>query len=485
MNQPEPTPDHRLCELRAGAAYSTQHRPARSRRDRSAWAVLVVGAAALVFTMQRPSHGETEKDIAFLEKQLDQARIDMEGAEKALEETYLHMEADYERVSADLEAAVAGIGAAIRDDAERIRLALLEGPSGRPPSKGAQLLIARDHLAESIAATPMDAGFRAPLGALLAEPLTTTLLGIDLEDLDARIQQALVPVFRTDVEFAQTWNDHLFERVPEAADFARTRARYLDIGQRLEVARSPQRFDDAGQRLPPGMLQVKKGTYAMGPQSGWKAKGMDKKTRKVTLPSYYIDKNEVTNAEYMVFWKELTPELQQSYQPKFWALKEGSYTFPEGKDDHPVVGVSFNAAYSYAAWAGKRLPTEDEWEAAARGPKGLKFPWGDDYESGRANDRDTGLADTAPVGSFPAGASSIGCLDLAGNVEEWTATGESGDLIEGLQDSNQVLIVARGGNYNAAADGVSGTFRWVYPGMATRNEQLGFRCAMDIPKRKR
>jgi formylglycine-generating enzyme required for sulfatase activity len=101
---------------------------------------------------------------------------------------------------------------------------------------------------------------------------------------------------------------------------------------------------------------------------------------------------------------------------------------PAGREAHPVVLVSQADARAYAAWLSRRtgrhwrLPTEQEWEKAARGVDGRRFPWGEDFEPARLNSRDAGPFDTVPVGRYPGGASPFGMLDAAGEVYEWTAT---------------------------------------------------------------
>jgi formylglycine-generating enzyme required for sulfatase activity len=137
----------------------------------------------------------------------------------------------------------------------------------------------------------------------------------------------------------------------------------------------------------------------------------------LSVSDYYIMRHPVTNAQYRQFVEATGHRL-----PLFWQKGE----FPSDKADHPVVGVSYRDAIAYCRWAGEqtglalRLPTEAEWEKAARGTDGRIYPWGNRWETGRCNTREAKLKGTTPVGYFsPAGDSSYGLTDLGGNVQEW------------------------------------------------------------------
>jgi formylglycine-generating enzyme required for sulfatase activity len=133
--------------------------------------------------------------------------------------------------------------------------------------------------------------------------------------------------------------------------------------------------------------------------------------REVNIPGFWIDLLPVTCAQYKRFC-----DMTGYHPPDYWT--DGK--IPDGRQDHPVVNVSWEDVLAYCSWAGKRPPYESEWEKAARGTDGRVWPWGNEYLEDRGN-IDRGLtAGTKPVGSFPLGASPYGCLDMAGNVFQWT-----------------------------------------------------------------
>jgi formylglycine-generating enzyme required for sulfatase activity len=134
---------------------------------------------------------------------------------------------------------------------------------------------------------------------------------------------------------------------------------------------------------------------------------------KVHLNAFYIDQYEVTNSEY----KQFIDATQFPELPGHW--EEGA--FPEGEKDLPVTNVTWGEALAYALWAGKRLPTEAQWEKAARGAEGRLFPWGEEYQKGWANVGVDGAKALVLGGSYPKDVSPYQVFDMAGNVMEWTA----------------------------------------------------------------
>jgi serine/threonine-protein kinase len=142
-------------------------------------------------------------------------------------------------------------------------------------------------------------------------------------------------------------------------------------------------------------------------------------------PEFWIDKTLITNAEYKRFLDD-NPRHPVPFTEEDWAQQYNwdrqTRTFPLGQEEHPVVLVGYQDAIAYAAWAGARLPTEEEWEKAARGTDGRKYPWGR-WDWNRCNTVEAQILATTPVGLYsPEGDSPYGCTDMAGNVWEWTAT---------------------------------------------------------------
>ncbi len=183
------------------------------------------------------------------------------------------------------------------------------------------------------------------------------------------------------------------------------------------------------------------------------------------VDSFYLDTHEVTNSQYALFI-----EATERNAPRHW--KDGE--FADGEENHPVAGVSFEDAAAFAAWCGKRLPTELEWELAAMGPEARQYPWGSSYRPGAANTWSEGLGTTAPVGSYPDDISPYGIYDMAGNVAEW---------VDNWSDGQQTYRVFRGGSFYVNQQNPSLYSRdGLYP--VSGNNYTGFRCARNLVVRR-
>jgi len=183
--------------------------------------------------------------------------------------------------------------------------------------------------------------------------------------------------------------------------------------------------------------------------------GEDKEEKE--LGDFYIDLYPVTNAEFKAF-----VDATGNPEPASWR----DHTWPKGKENHPVVEVNWKSAAAYAAWAGKRLPTDEEWEKAARGTDGRTWPWGDEWDIKKAN---VFSGDTTPVGQYsPAGDSPYGAADMAGNVWEW---------IGGISE-HALTAPLRGGDWLDGPEEAKTTYiRKHTP--HRKNPFVGFRCAAD------
>ena len=216
----------------------------------------------------------------------------------------------------------------------------------------------------------------------------------------------------------------------------------------------------------PNMVYVPGGEFAFGYDGGPEDQSP---AQTLTVDSFNIDKYPVTNAEYRLFVDDTGHRL-----PRHW--KDGE--IPAGKEDHPVVWVSWEDASAYAEWAGKRLPTEAEWEKAARGEQGSLYPWGEAFDIANCNSREAGVGDTTAVGSYAGGESGYGALDMSGNVWEWTSDWYDAyrGSVYSLDRYGETYKVLRGGSWFDGSDMVSAVAR--NSGKPTFTfSTIGFRCA--------
>jgi formylglycine-generating enzyme required for sulfatase activity len=177
----------------------------------------------------------------------------------------------------------------------------------------------------------------------------------------------------------------------------------------------------------------------------------------VLLPAFYIDVTLTTNADYARF-----VAATGHRRPPHWS----SGRFPDKLAEHPVVHVTHRDATAYAQWAGKALPTETQWEKAARGEKGYIYPWGNRPTAAKCNVRESGIETTTPVQCYRSGVSPYGVYDLSGNVWEWcgTETLPGRFVLRGSAFSSPFESASAVATNDASAD--------------MRDDDTGFRCAV-------
>ncbi|MBM3189806.1 MAG: formylglycine-generating enzyme family protein, partial [Chloroflexi bacterium] len=216
------------------------------------------------------------------------------------------------------------------------------------------------------------------------------------------------------------------------------------------------------ERLDEEMVFVPGGTLQMGSEESLAAD--QKPVHPVPVADYSMDRFPVTNVQYQRFANQTGRR-----PPAYWR----GGRFAAGEALRPVVGITWDDALAYAAWAGKRLPTEAEWEWAARGPEGRLFPWGDEPDASRANSKELDLGRTTDVGSYPHGATPLGIMDLAGNVREWTADRYGAYRVPHAPPSEGDDIAVRGSSWRTYNDVASAREKVARDDYA---DDLGFRC---------
>lgn len=251
------------------------------------------------------------------------------------------------------------------------------------------------------------------------------------------------------------------------------RNRPLDPSMPVNGTQSFPTIDKPTQPVPPeGMVYVPGGTFMMGRDDGDE---YERPAHAVTVKPFFIDTHEVTNEDYEKFVKSTNHR-----GPQTW--KAGAY--PSGGARKPVTGVTWDDAVAYARWVGKRLPTEEEWEFAARGTDGRRYPWANTWQAGVAN-VDSVTSGMAEVGTY-SGASPFGAFDMVGNAWEWTSSdwaGYSGGKVT-IRSYNKPKVI-RGGAYLTPRESATTTYRrgWPSHGAATGYGETGFRCVKDVEER--
>ena len=254
------------------------------------------------------------------------------------------------------------------------------------------------------------------------------------------------------------------------------------------------------------------GSFSMGSQEEeledlyfktWKNYASEKPLHKVTISSFYMDTYEVTNAQYDRFLEAINSSgdrtMDHEFQPQDQNHERQYVNEHLTISTHPVVGINWFDAYAYCKWAEKRLPTEAEWEYAARGGDGVyrTYPWGNEkpnhegiwranYYPGDKSNLD-GWLYTSPPGTFPDGVSPFGIQDMTGNVEEWVQDWMDFDYYlktEGATDpqgpGHGRMRVIKGGSYGTPDNHMIRIAMRLYGSPGIKSELQGIRCAQSI-----
>jgi len=227
---------------------------------------------------------------------------------------------------------------------------------------------------------------------------------------------------------------------------------------------------------PGPMKQIPAATFVMGTDERLSDEGPP---HEVSLSSFYIDVYEVTNGQYKLFIDKTKRKSPSHFRNR---------TYPEGKIDHPVTYVNWHDANAYCQWAGKRLPTDKEWEFAARSADQRTYPWGNDFEMEGGNTpvrwkKLNKFGDTTPVGMFPKGISPFGLFDMSGNVWEWTSSwykAYPGNKVASESYGERYKTLKGGSWFDCSfyKCGISApVYNRAFFAKKVKNDTFGFRCA--------
>jgi formylglycine-generating enzyme required for sulfatase activity len=245
----------------------------------------------------------------------------------------------------------------------------------------------------------------------------------------------------------------------------------------VEIGGQQASRDVVERYIPGDMLEIPAGIFLFG----------DNKEERTIQEPFELDVFPVTNSQCRAFLVDHSQGSEPRDKEKHQLIdfdssrvksKHGKYQVEPGFEEHPVTGVTWYGAKTYSDWRSAkeggnfRLPTEEEWEKAARGEKGSKYPWGDTFNQEFCNTMESGIGITTPVQQYPGGKSPYGCFDMAGNVWEWTAS---------LYDSRVGSKVVRGGSWLNSSENARCAHR--FRGIPEDwYDRLGFRCARTSKK---
>ncbi len=332
-------------------------------------------------------------------------------------------------------------------------------------------------------------GAGADLSMWLQQRLPAVLQNEVAAGLQMKAQEfaalVLEPLVREGRPFHQIWNEELAASLPAAESWRKANTELSAAEETLLAAKDPSAAFRRG--APAGFARIPAGNYMTIFTAGFSGQGVRKKDRPFVLDhDVFLGIHEVTNAQYLAWLLKLTEEERRIHQPRdaankpLWEPEPGSgiVAVPVGSEALPITCVTFASALAFAHAHDARLPTEEEWCAAAAGREKLTFPWGSKYEPGRSNDRDSGNTAPMPVGSYPTGANAFGHMDLAGNVAEWTMTYESGKVADAAALAQESVAV-RGGSFRCGDRDVSTGWVWLKRAIGDRDAETGFRLLID------